>query len=177
MSSIKIVNHDCCTGCKCSSLLKFVLVMQAWPFCPSRTDDFLWYVFSLAPISCNFPQSSRVPRVLCLSRIKPIYPRLFYVTENSFSCLKLARKKIFVWISDDISCMIRMYQQTQRDAALDGIPIAIEDPPRLKHNSLRGRSGVGASLSQPSSMCLGSRQEVTNDVGRINSGPYTLYKR
>ena len=25
-------------------------------------------------------------------------------------------------------------------------------------------------------MCLGSRQEVTNDVGRINSGPYTLYK-
>ena len=46
----------------------------------------------------------------------------------------------------------------------------------FKHNSLRGRLGLGGSLGQPSSMCLVSRQEVTNNVGRINSGPYTLYK-
>lgn len=46
----------------------------------------------------------------------------------------------------------------------------------FKHNSVRGRSGVGVSLSQPSSVCLVSRQEVTNNVGRINSGPNTLYK-
>lgn len=89
MSSIKMVNHDCFTGCKCSSLLKFVLVMRTWPFCPSRTNDFLWYVFSLAPVSPDFPQSSRVPRVLCLSRIKPINPWLFHVSENSFHVCNL----------------------------------------------------------------------------------------
>jgi hypothetical protein len=47
---------------------------------------------------------------------------------------------------------------------------------RLNHNILQGRWGVGASLSQPVSMYLGSRQEATNDVGLINSGPYMLYK-
>ena len=53
--------------------------------------------------------------------------REFSRIRKFLSCLQLTRKKIFVWISDNISCVIRIYQHTQKDALLDSIPIATGD--------------------------------------------------